>query len=91
MLPESYTPTNNQGEGFRGNSGTYDWNLNAKAGYTPNDTDEYSLSFIRQDGKKGAPSHTTDGLPASAIGAGPIGACKISISCPTPRSAMLPM
>ncbi|MBU3888136.1 TonB-dependent receptor [Methylosinus sporium] len=62
MLPESYTPTNNQGEGFRGNSGTYDWSLNAKAGYTPNDTDEYSLSFIRQDGKKGAPYHTTDGL-----------------------------
>lgn len=62
MLPESFTPTNNQGEGFRGNSATYDWSVNAKAGYTPNATDEYSLSFIRQDGEKGAPFHITDGL-----------------------------
>lgn len=62
MLPESFTPTNNQGDGFRGNSQAYDWNVNAKAGVTPNATDEYSLSFIRQDGKKGAPFHITDGL-----------------------------
>jgi iron complex outermembrane receptor protein len=62
MLPESFTPTANQGAGFRGNSATYDWSVNAKAGYTPNATDEYSLSFIHQDGKKGAPFHTTDGL-----------------------------
>lgn len=62
MLPESFTPTNHQGAGLRGNSQAYDWSVNAKAGYTPNATDEYSLSFIRQDGEKGAPFHISDPL-----------------------------
>ena len=60
MLPESYIPTVNQGAGQRENSQTSDWNVNAKVGLTPNATDEYSLSFIRQDGKKGVPYHITD-------------------------------
>jgi len=62
MLPESYTPTNNQSAGLRNNSQTYDWSANAKVGFTPNATDEYSLSFIHQDGKKGVPYHITDAL-----------------------------
>ncbi|MGQ4273605.1 TonB-dependent receptor plug domain-containing protein [Terrihabitans sp. B22-R8] len=32
-----------------------DWRVNLKAGYTPNDTDEYVLSFTRQEGEKQAP------------------------------------
>ncbi|WP_255609185.1 TonB-dependent receptor [Methylosinus sp. Sm6] len=60
MLPESFSPNATQGEGQRVNSEAYDWNVNAKAGYTPNAADEYSLSFIRQDGKKSAPFHISD-------------------------------
>lgn len=32
-----------------------DWRLNFKAGYTPNETDEYVLSYTKQKGSKGAP------------------------------------
>lgn len=32
-----------------------DWRLNFKAGYTPNDTDEYVVSYTKQQGSKGAP------------------------------------
>ncbi|PWB83501.1 MAG: TonB-dependent receptor [Methylocystaceae bacterium] len=60
MLPASYTPTPNQGSGFRDQSYTQDHSLNAKIGLTPNATDEYSLNFIRQEGLKGAPLHVTD-------------------------------
>jgi iron complex outermembrane receptor protein len=60
MLPESYIPTAIQGAGQRGNSQTNDWSINAKVGLTPNATDEYSLNFIRQNGKKGVPFHITN-------------------------------
>lgn len=64
MLPESYKSTLLQGWGLRGQSYAQDYSINAKVGITPNATDEYSLSFIRQDGQKGAPLHTTDPLVA---------------------------
>jgi iron complex outermembrane receptor protein len=60
MLPASFTPTIIQGAGQRDFSGTSDWNVGAKVGVTPNATDEYSLSFIHQDGKKGVPFHIAD-------------------------------
>lgn len=60
MLPESYRTQPNQGWGFRGQSYTQDYSINAKVGVTPNTTDEYSLTFTRQDGTKGAPLHTYD-------------------------------
>ncbi len=60
MLPDSYAPTPIQGWGFRESSGVYDWSVNAKIGWTPNATDEYSLSFIHQDGKKGVPFNISD-------------------------------
>ncbi len=41
--------------GERNGSGTKDWRINLKAGYTPNNTDEYSLNYTRQSGEKGAP------------------------------------
>ena len=31
-----------------------------KAGLTPNDTDEYSINYIRQEGGKNAPYHVSD-------------------------------
>ena len=65
MLPESFSSTPDQGWGFRDGSGTYDWNANAKVGWTPNATDEYSLSFMHQEGKKGSPFNVIDPLVAA--------------------------
>ncbi|MBM3552224.1 MAG: TonB-dependent receptor [Alphaproteobacteria bacterium] len=64
MLPASYRSTLTQGWGMRGQSYSRDFNISAKVGVTPNATDEYSLSFNRQEGQKGAPLHTTDPLSA---------------------------
>lgn len=46
--------------GRRGNSATRDWRVNLKAGWTPNDTDEYALSYLKLSGEKNAPYHVTD-------------------------------
>ncbi|WP_233092869.1 TonB-dependent siderophore receptor [Paracoccus sp. IB05] len=47
-----------QGEGLRKDSATDDSRLNLKVGYTPNATDEYVLSYTRQEGSKSAPYST---------------------------------
>ncbi|WP_236823731.1 TonB-dependent receptor [Blastochloris viridis] len=60
MLSESFNPTAVENGGLRDHSDTRDWNVNLKAGYTPNATDEYSINFIKQAGQKGAPYHVTD-------------------------------
>ncbi len=55
-LPKSFTsvgPAEDGGD--RISSYSKDWRVNAKVGYTPNDTDEYSLSITKQSGEKGAP------------------------------------
>jgi iron complex outermembrane receptor protein len=54
-LPGSYTSTVNENGGLRDHSSTRDWNINLKAGWTPNASDEYSLNFNKQEGSKGAP------------------------------------
>jgi len=41
-----------QAPGARVGSDTRDWNLNMKIGYTPNETDEYAINFLRQEGQK---------------------------------------
>ena len=41
--------------GKRNGSASEDWRVNAKIGWEPNETDEYSLSFTKQQGEKGAP------------------------------------
>ena len=41
-----------QGVGERVGSDTRDWNLNLKVGFTPNETDEYAINFLRQEGEK---------------------------------------
>jgi iron complex outermembrane receptor protein len=41
--------------GLREHSNFEDWRVNAKAGITPNSTDEYSLNYTSQHGEKGAP------------------------------------
>ncbi|MBC8133515.1 MAG: TonB-dependent receptor, partial [Deltaproteobacteria bacterium] len=46
--------------GERVNSASDDWRINAKLGWTPNETDEYAISYIKQSGSKNAPYHVTD-------------------------------
>ncbi|MDR3506340.1 MAG: TonB-dependent receptor [Caulobacteraceae bacterium] len=61
-LPGDFTPTPTENGGHRDLSRTEDWRVNVKAGYTPNATDEYSISYTRQEGSKRAPLSTTDSL-----------------------------
>jgi iron complex outermembrane receptor protein len=71
-LPGGYEPVAGSAEdgGERDFSRTRDWRVNAKLGFTPNATDEYSISYTRQEGAKNAPLHVTDPiatpLPAGA-------------------------
>jgi iron complex outermembrane recepter protein len=71
-LPNGYdaVPGSAENGGARDGSRTRDWRVNAKFGFTPNDTDEYSISYTRQEGAKNAPLHVTDPvstpLPAGA-------------------------
>lgn len=58
-----FAPTANEDGGARDFSRTRDWRLNVKAGFTPNDTDEYAISYTRQEGAKNAPIETTVPLP----------------------------
>lgn len=59
-LPGGYRPTPGSAE----NGGTRDWRANAKFAFTPNDTDEYAISYTRQEGAKNAPLHVADGVAA---------------------------
>lgn len=59
-LPGGFTPTVNENGGARDFSKAEDWRVNAKVGFTPNATDEYVLSYTRQEGQKNAPLHLTD-------------------------------
>ncbi len=53
--------------GERISSFSKDWRVNVKAGFTPNETDEYSLSFTRQNGEKGAPLAVDFLQPGGAV------------------------
>lgn len=59
-LSEDFVPTAQENGGEREHSESRDWRVNLKAGWTPNETDEYSLNYTQQDGQKNAPYHTTD-------------------------------
>ncbi|MBN9532873.1 MAG: TonB-dependent receptor [Alphaproteobacteria bacterium] len=54
-LADGFTPTATEDGGFRDNSRARDWTLHLKAGFTPNETDEYSISYIKQTSGKDAP------------------------------------
>ncbi|MEI6846886.1 MAG: TonB-dependent receptor [Chlorobiaceae bacterium] len=65
-LSGSFTPNINENGGKRDNSATKDVKESFKVGYTPNSSDEYSISFINQDSNKGVPVYT--GInPSSAV------------------------
>ncbi len=54
-LSKDFTPVGPAEDGGeRNGSWSRDWRVNAKAGYVPNATDEYSLSYTKQSGDKGA-------------------------------------
>lgn len=59
-LSGDFVPTALENGGERVNSASEDWRVNLKAGWTPNATDEYAISYIKQSGEKNAPYHTTD-------------------------------
>lgn len=59
-LPGSFVPTASEDGGERDFSKSEDWRVNAKLGFTPNATDEYSISYTRQEGSKNAPLSTVD-------------------------------
>lgn len=58
-LSEDFAPTSIEDGGDRSNSANEDTRYNLRLGYTPNATDEYAISYIRQLGEKNAPYHTT--------------------------------
>ncbi|MDD2867825.1 TonB-dependent receptor [Neomegalonema sp.] len=68
-LSRGFEPTAQQGAGQRGNSESEDSRLNLKFGFTPNATDEYVVSYTRQDGSKSAPYNTLQPirLPGGAM------------------------
>lgn len=67
-LSNGYAPTANslQPAGRRTNSDNRDWRGNAKAGFTPNATDEYTLNYTKQSGQKGGPLNVFNNPPVPA-------------------------
>ncbi|MDZ4762403.1 MAG: TonB-dependent receptor [Alphaproteobacteria bacterium] len=59
-LSDDFAPTALEDGGERNNSASEDWRVNFKTGFTPNDTDEYAVSYLKQSGEKNAPYHVTD-------------------------------
>ncbi|MDR0761436.1 MAG: TonB-dependent receptor [Campylobacteraceae bacterium] len=66
-LPHDYTPNGNQKDygRKRENAKNKDLQVNFKVGLTPNDTDEYSINYIKQDGEKGQPFAANDVVTSS--------------------------
>ena len=59
-LSEDFTPTPNEDGGIRDHTDARNYNANVKFGWTPNATDEYSLSYTGTWGKKNATLSTID-------------------------------
>lgn len=57
------TPGSLQPQGDRLVSDNRDWRMNVKAGFTPNDHDEYTINFTKQSGEKGAPLNVFNNPP----------------------------
>ena len=59
-LSKKFTPTVLENGGARDHSDSRDWRFNLKAGWQPNDTDEYSLNYTQSSGEKNAPYSVRD-------------------------------
>ncbi len=57
-LSGDFKPTKTENGDHRDNSYKQDGKIDLKAGFTPNKTDEYAISFIDQHGEKGTPPYT---------------------------------
>ncbi|MDP8566322.1 TonB-dependent receptor plug domain-containing protein [Methylophilus aquaticus] len=57
-LSDDFKPTTTEKGGQRDNSQYQDSKVSLKFGLTPNETDEYALSYYKQDGEKGNPPIT---------------------------------
>ncbi|MFT3664086.1 TonB-dependent receptor plug domain-containing protein [Piscinibacter sp.] len=57
-LSSDFEPTPTEDGGLRDNSDRRDRKLSFKLGLTPNASDEYALSYYKQDGEKGQPPTT---------------------------------
>ncbi len=62
-LSDDFVPTAMENGGRRNGSDNEDSRFNVKVGFTPNDTDEYSISYTAQEGEKGAPLHVYNNPP----------------------------
>src|SRR5262245_11422068 len=62
-LSDDFVPTAIENGGERNSSDNRDSRANLKVGFTPNDSDEYSLSYTMQSGEKGAPLHVLNNPP----------------------------
>lgn len=65
-LPSDFTPRDAEDGGIRNNSWNTDKKYNVRVGWTPNETDEYALAFVRQEGSKGNPPYAGD-VPGTSI------------------------
>lgn len=57
-MSSDYSPTASENGGHRDNASRTDSRVSLKLGLTPNATDEYALSYVKQDGEKGQPPST---------------------------------
>ena len=57
VLSKNFEPTQYQEAGKRRSSEAFDKKINAKIGYTPNETDEYALGFVNQQANKNISSN----------------------------------
>lgn len=57
-MSSDFTPNAYEDGGHRNNSYRKDQKISFKLGLTPNASDEYALSYIKQDGEKGQPTST---------------------------------
>ncbi len=62
-LSGDFRPTSIEDGGKRNGSANRDSRINVKLGYVPNDTDEYAVSYTKQDGRKGAPLNVNNNPP----------------------------
>lgn len=56
-LSKDFVPLKGENGGRRDNSQSQDFKASAKVGYTPNETDEYSINYTIQQAEKGVPTY----------------------------------
>jgi iron complex outermembrane receptor protein len=57
LLGDEFVPTAGEDGGRRDNSETQDYKYSVKVGFTPNESDEYAISYMNQKGDKETPPY----------------------------------